>query len=166
MSQKDQDKGKGSIDRRDFIKQTGLTIFGGIAFTALSGISPAFAETPGIGRLMKAVSGKSSFEALDWTCSPMGYTEPCNPQSQFGCGGAINKNVSCSATFYHCTANISCNLDFECYDGDDNAYGCTTRDFNCGASMDNHTFDCTGDFNCTDDTFYCPTYGDPLDPEG
>ena len=139
MAKKDQEIGEESIERRGFIKQAGATILGGIAYAALLG-SPALADTPGMKRLMKAVSEKTLVTPHDWDCSVISYTERCDNQAQFGCQDA----VWCSPDGYFCQENINCSLGFDCYGGNDDAYGCSGRQFQCG-SMDGHEVNCGGD---------------------
>lgn len=144
MRDKDQDKSRESTERRDFLKQAGLTVLGGIAFTALLGSSPATADAPGMKRLLRAMSEQSEIGALDWNCQYPGYVENGNPCAQG----------------YVCRNSVECSLNFNCHGGNDDAYGCSGgRNFQCGA-MDGHPFYCGqngGQFNCNknDGHFQC-----------
>ena len=134
MSNSNQDQTPESVERRDFLKQSGAAIIiGSIAAMGLGSTSRVLADSPGFARLSNAVSGKVSnnqMRLLDWTCDFYGTT--CNNDCAY---------TQCDTSFV-CANSVTCEVQFSCTNGPtDSSYGCTDRKFQCAGSG--------GEFSCT-----------------
>jgi hypothetical protein len=128
-----------NISRRQFIGKAATVGALGLGLTGLEGFC----------RLANAVASKAGGQREGTPGRPGGSIAPADWDcSQYYCDvgqGGAGFHAGCGQGQFGCSVDVRCS-EFDCYGGDDPAYGCTTRRFACIS-----TFNCgqqEGQFNC------------------